>query len=198
MPILGVIDSSKLRFESKLAYDSIASSAPSGSSSLEFAAIPQNYTALEIVVFAKTSSTATTYESLNLRLNNATGATDYFTTQFTRVLGTNPSLSVNQQSSSILANESMNSSRTSTPNWTGTWAYQVWRITDYQKTDRWKSVNMFYGYTNSNRLISPIGQVGYLSGTYKSTSAISSIQMFADNAFGSGSNIALYGIKQGL
>lgn len=185
-------------FTSQLAYDSIASASLSGTTTVTFSSIPQTYASLEIVVYAKDSSTSGTYQPIQLTMNGATGATDYITTQFNRNSATSISASNNAEGSSIYANESLPSSRTSNPDWSSTYGYQVWRITDYQRTNGWKSVNMYYGYINSVVPASLTGMVGYLSGTYKSTSAVTSLTFTLSNNFASGSQIALYGIKQGV
>jgi hypothetical protein len=183
-------------FTAQLAYDSIASSTNPGSSSVTFSSIPQTYAHLEIIAYTKITSTSTTFEPLYLQFNGDTGATNYITTGFGANYGSTASLQVDQQDSKISGNNYTPTSRTAGPNWTGTYGYTVYRITDYQKTDRWKSVNAYNGYVSNQSGYN--GFVNYLSGTWKNTGGITSVTVFLDGTFASGTDIRLYGIKQGL
>lgn len=66
-------------------------------------------------------------------------------------------------------------------------------IFDYADTNKYKTTKTIGGYdTNST---TPYSLVGMFSGTWQSTSAITSISMVGNGQFTSGSKFALYGIR---
>lgn len=64
-------------------------------------------------------------------------------------------------------------------------------ILDYGSTSKYKTIRSFYGADQN----ASGGQVGLTSGLWISTAAVTSITVFTSPNFGTGTSIALYGIK---
>ena len=185
-PILGILASSTL--VSTNSYSSIQTidAAGGGSSSLTFTSIPGTYKHLQIRGIAR--DTGTTYGTglrLALRMNSdtATNYTDHF---------------IRGQGASAVASGAANQDRMYMSYYPGSASSNTQRygvtvidILDYADTNKYKTVRALSGDD-----LNGSGTAAFSSGLWRSTSAITSIELLPnDVAFAQYSSFALYGIK---
>lgn len=159
-----------------LTYDPIATTTASGSSSsITFSSISGTYTDLRIVVNCTNDSGAN--YGLFVKFNSDT-ASNY---SFTRLYGDGTSAISNRGSSVAYATMGWTSS--------GTLATFTADLNNYANTTTYKTL--------LNRNSSSVSRVGAVVSLWRSTSAITSIEIYNEsNAnFTSGSTFTLYGIK---
>jgi hypothetical protein len=175
------------------AYDSLATvTVPSGgSSTIDFVGIPDGYKHLQIRGISQISyGGGTQYGYLSLRLGN--GSID---------TGSN-------YSNHLLRGQGTDVASSGAANATYSWAGMTWLqtgsssyfgvgvidILDYANTNKYKTVRALGG-ADANASTPP-GVVAFLSGNWRSTSAVNQIRLLSiDGNFKEFSQFALYGIK---
>lgn len=185
MPILGIMASamSANLFQPAGAYDSLATvTVPSGGvASITFAGIPNTYKHLQIRMLARNTSTSNGY---NARFNSDSGS------NYARhyLIGTGSSAvaaAVTSTTSAVLNDAAISTSSTNV------FGASVCDILDYGSTTKNKTIRTLGGFDNNGN-----GSVGFLTGLYMSTSAISSILIFPDAGnFAEFSQFSLYGVR---
>ena len=171
-------------------FTSIATANPGGTNTFTFSSIPSEYSILQIRGVAR-STYASGYEYLYFRANADTSSL------YSRnsLIATSTSLGNNRNGSlSFLPLSNIPASSAIANNY----GIVILNLVDYAKTNKWKSISGWVGFDNNNSGSTDLdkGSVGLTGGTYRSTSAISSITIRTDNGnFDTYSQFALYGIK---
>jgi hypothetical protein len=182
MPILGVIDSQKSGKLSAASYDSIATFTGNGStSSASFTSIPGTYAHLEIRALIYGSMT-----SIQARFNS--DASGVYAGHGSYFYGSTPTIAYYYTGNNTIG-----------PSWnqayalsTSYGAYANFTIEDYANTSKWKTSKLTYGITTTS---SNSSENDFVMGTYRSTNAITRIDIIASSNFAADTTIALYGIK---
>lgn len=185
MPILGIMASamSANLWQPQGAYDALSTvTVPAGGvASVTFAGIPNTYKHLQLRMLARNTSTSNGY---NARFNSDSGS------NYARhyLIGTGSSAvaaAVTSTTSAILNDAAISTSGTNV------FGASVCDILDYGSTTKNKTIKTLGGFDNNGN-----GSVGFLSGLYMSTSAISSILIFPDAGnFAEYSQFTLFGVK---
>ena len=158
-------------------FESIASTVPTGSSTVTLSSIPSTYKHLQLRIFANDGGG----NHIIARFNSDTG------TNYTRHRlsgdGTSAAASglISQDFLSIADNNASSNSYLTAA---------VYDIHDYASTTKYKTARGFSGYDANGS-----GYVALYSGLWLSTSAITSISVSMNSTWSTGSVIALYGIK---
>lgn len=155
----------------------------SGTSLIEFNAIPQTYKHLQIRCIARGSS----IDAFRMQFNNDTSTNYSYHYLFGARGGSSGSSNGTTQSYGI-AMWSMGM-----PNATSTFAFGIYDILDYKNTDKYKTVRGFDGWDGNGT-----GGIETISSNWRSTSAITSINLFPSTGgvtFTQYSTFALYGIE---
>jgi hypothetical protein len=161
-------------------YESIATVVvgAGGSSSVSFSSIPSTFTHLQIRGWASSPSTPRIY----LRYNSDSGSN--YTYHFLDGNGSTAQASAgaNQVENWLFVNGFI---AANTP------APFIVDILDYKDTNKFKTIRAIHGNENNSS-----GYIGLASGLWRSTSAISSIELrTSSSTFSQYSHFALYGIK---
>lgn len=165
-------------------FDSIATANGTGSSNtLTFSSIPSTYKHLQLRGILLKTGVAN--DGATLRINGIS-TTSYDWQYFEGSGSATPSgaASSNATSISFLGGMAVGSS---------SWAYSVViiDILDYASTSKAKTIKVQYGQSNNSS-----GTVGYTSGLFRSTAAISSLTFtVASDNWTSDTTLALYGMK---
>jgi hypothetical protein len=192
MPILGIIASQNYNRVTN-SYESIqtVTVGSGGSSSITFSSIPSTYTHLQIRLITKSANTAINWDSFYMTFNSDTDAN--YSSHSLRGSGASVSASSQTSASNILVGYQNDNGYTS-----GIVSPFIIDILDYKNTNKFKTTRTFGGFDSNNvGNGGEVGQIALTSGNWRSTTAISSIQLFA----GGGRNtaqysvFALYGIK---
>jgi hypothetical protein len=160
------------------AFESIATSNPSGTNTVTFSSIPGTYKHLQIRVAVNATGGGT----LGLRFNGNTGsnyswhAIQAATTTADRTFVTSAT-SINVVSINEVSNQ---------------FGVGVIEVMDYATTTKNKAIRRISGQ-NSNGTNQGLISIG--SGMLMNTGAVTSLTLFATNNFNSGTTFALYGIK---
>ena len=177
MPNLGIIASSKSGNLASFDYESISTVnvGSGGSSSVTLSSIPSTFTHLQVRCSAKFDSVA----NARMRFNGDTGSNYSYHTLYGSSGG------VNVSSGSSLDGFYLGGS-----NNPGYSTSMIIDILDYANANKYKVNRTFYG-TEAN---TTTGDIGYRTGAWLSTSAITSITIYG-LTFQQNSSFALYGIK---
>ncbi len=184
-PILDSIGSVKAfgwgSLVSSTAFESIATTTvgAGGQSTITFSSIPATFTHLQIRVFAR--DTASANQSMSIRLNSDSGSNYSYHRLYGlgSSVGSDATANASQMLLGVYTNDSDNFSPT------------VADILDYANTNKYKTLRTLSGWDNNSS-----GRVFYMSGSWRSTSAITSITITPEtNSFTQYSQFALYGIK---
>ena len=185
MPILGVIASSKLTAAAVGDFESIAtvSVGGGGASNIEFTSIPATYSHLQIRAIAQTTSCG---QFTKMQFNNDTTVANY---RSHILYGDGSSVVSNTYTASIFDNIPVWANNTGDT--ANTFSPAIIDILDYANTNKYKTTRSLDGRENNT-----IGVLGYMSGLWMSTSAITSIKFsgYSGN-FPQYTHFALYGIK---
>jgi hypothetical protein len=184
MRILGVTASS---FELYGAFESIATTTLStNTATITFSSISATYQHLQIRILGRCTRGATS-GNIRMQINSDTG-TNY---SFHELYGTGSAVSATGSASATQTDIGRAPGTTITD--TNIFGVVITDIQDYASTTKNKTVRSFYGYDSN----STNGEVGFRSGVWLSTSAITSISLFPASSTNwvSGTTIALYGIK---
>lgn len=163
---------------------SIATVNPTGSTnSVDFTNIPQNYTHLQLRILVR-DARAVTINSLFMRFNSDTGSNYSYHTldgsgsSATSSAGTSQTFNVigNSAGASLSSN---------------IFSVHIVDILDYRDTNKFKTSRCLYGVDANGS-----GYVGLHSSNWRSTSAITSINIFSSNSpnLAQYSSFALYGV----
>jgi hypothetical protein len=165
-------------------FDSIQTVTASGSSTyVEFTSIPQTYKHLQIRYVGRSSS-SNAWDFVRMQIN---GATSGYSDHNLYSDGSSAGSQGGGGGTNIFMSFAATSSSSS-----GIMGATIADILDYTNTTKYKTVRAFSGADNNST-----GYAGLLSGSYQSTSAVSSIKLFLTYGpnWTSGSTFALYGIK---
>jgi hypothetical protein len=151
---------------------------------ITFSSIPSTYTHLQLRVMAKTTRSAGP-DLLGLYMNGSTSS-DYADNYFYGD-GTTPSVDGNRSYPQINVQR-----LASAHSGSNIFSCMVIDILDYANTNKFKTVRYLGGFDANGS-----GRVGLGTGLWRSTNAISSLNMFSlyTENFGQYSQFALYGIK---
>jgi hypothetical protein len=168
-----------------------------GSSTIDFTSIPSTYTSLQIRYLAQTARSDFNGDALGMQMNADTG-NNY----------TYHNVRVSESSSSVVSEGGGTTSQINfgygslvgSASSSIFFATGIIDIIDYKNTNKFKTIKNLYGYDlNSTTAIgSVIGVTGLGSGSWRSTSAITSIKLTSaatGQSFKQYSSFALYGIK---
>jgi hypothetical protein len=190
MPILGTIASSTRQGLSTTSYDSIASvvDTSGGSGVITFNSIPSTYQHLEIRLLGKSANT--TYDSIYVTARFNNDSSSVYNCQ--RIYGNPAALNVLAMYNGsytdqficgiLVASGGGTNSANNSP--------CIIRVMDYTNTSKFKTVNSYAGY---NRNSTSNATVDVSTGLWRSTSAISRIDLYGD--FKNYTVAGLYGIK---
>lgn len=189
MPILGIMAS---QISGHLTvpndYESIATvtAGAGGSAYFEFTSIPSTYKHLQVRGLMRSNVAASGGEYTNLTINGDTG--NNYSYQY---FGGNGTVAYSGGGGTLT---SMNASQNATCNGDGASVFgiNIWDFWDYSNTSKYKTAKMLCGYNDNI-----IGTAGQKSGSWRSTSAISSLKFVpgSGSAWVQYSTLALYGIK---
>jgi hypothetical protein len=164
-------------------FESIATTTATGSTAdVTFSSIPQTYTHLQLRMIIK-NHTANT-NNTRIQFNSDTA-------------GNYSRHSANGDGATAIAGNAINQSYIFTGNHPSTavasaFAVYIIDILDYKDTNKFKTTRSITGYDLNNS----DGNVGFYSGNWRSTSAISTIRIFPGaDSFGQYSSFQLYGVK---
>ena len=187
MPILGIMASS---FRSAAgpqgAYDALATvTLSTTATSITFVGIPTGYKHLQIRAVARTDYTGGAADGLKINFNSDTG-NNY---SWHQLQGSGASAFAQAASTTGTIYAAYLPSNTANSNVFGV---TVIDILDYQNTNKNKTVRNLIGYDNNGS-----GYIGFGSGLWQSTTAITSITIdqWDGSNFLANSSFALYGIK---
>jgi len=187
MPILGIIASQNYVRTPPSSYESIATVTvgSGGSATIDFTSIPATYTHLQIRGIARLSA-AYTAEEYGIRFNSDTGSNYSY-----HYLNGNGSSAISSAGASVnnIKTASILSGSSVTAN---TFGGIVIDILDYRNTNKYKVARVLGGTDYNGG-----GNVGFSSGTWLNTNAITSVQVISGTGtnFAQYSQFALYGIK---
>jgi len=162
-------------------YESIATVTVGGggSASISFTSIPATFTHLQIRAISR--NTTSNNQSSKLIFNSDSGSNYSYHRLYGTGSGTGADATANA-SGVLIAVETNTSS---------TFGASVIDVLDYQNTSKYKTTRSLTGWENNSD-----GRLFFLSGNWRSTSAITSITITPEsNSFAEYSHFALYGIK---
>jgi hypothetical protein len=162
-------------------YESIATSTPSGVSTITFSSIPATYSSLQIRAIAK-RDTAGASGSTNLRFNGDTAAN--YVRHYLRGDGATVSIGNSLSQTSIECFEHTGNSGV-----TNMMGVLILDIQDYASTTKYKVIRSASGNDQNGA-----GNIYLTSGLWLSTSAVTSITLFSSANYLQ-TTFALYGIK---
>ena len=158
----------------------------SNTSSMTFSSIPSTYSSLQLRVRARSSRGAATADSW-FTINSDTAAN--YVAHTLQGNGTAAAAGSGTSQNNIYMNIYGSSlpADTATSGINGT---IIVDIIDYASTSKYKTTRTFGGFDSNGS-----GTIYLSSGLWMSTSAISSLQIYATTGFVAGSTVALYGVK---
>jgi len=187
-PILGIMASSISGNLVTGSYESIATVTvgAGGSSAITFSSIPSTYQHLQIRGLLRSNISATGGEYMACTINGDSGSNYSY-----HYWGGNGTVAYSGGGGSLT---NLNASQVATCNSDGASVFgiNIWDFVDYSNTSKYKTVKMIAGYNDNI-----IGTAGFKTGTWRSTSAISSLNIVpgSGTAWVQYSTLALYGIK---
>jgi len=178
MPILGVIDSSKLKITGM--FDSIATAQPTSGTSVTFNSIPQTYKHLIIRAYIN----ATTGGSSRLRFNGDSSTANYSGQWGPYMVGSGPYA----DGFATGVYDGIPNQGISSTTYGGVF---IAEIQDYALTTKKKTVQSYY--SSPNTFASGNFNLGQVTGVWNNTGAITSLTI-TNGTFSAPTIIALYGI----
>jgi hypothetical protein len=157
-----------------------------GSSTVTFSSIPSTYTHLQVRCLVKTNRTSSNLSGAPF-IFNSDSATNYSCHEFN---GNGSTLSASNTSNGSSIDVGRVSGNSSSANVFGV---EVIDILDYKNTNKYKTIRVLNGFDNNGS-----GVVAFASGSWRSTSAITSITFqtpYESSLYLQYSEFALYGIK---
>jgi hypothetical protein len=178
--ILGILDSGGAAAGAGGSYESIATVTvgSGGSATVSFTSIPATYTHLQIRGIARTATNV----SLGLQFNSDTGSN--YSRHF-----------LNSNGSSVAAGGAANTTNSyagTTATATSAFGANIIDVLDYANTNKYKTTRTLSGGDNNGS-----GFVQFMSGSWRNTNAVTSIDIFQvdGDTITQYSQFALYGIK---
>jgi hypothetical protein len=176
-------------YTTTLAYDSIASAAPSGTGVVTFSSIPSTYSSLKIIVTSQSNYTAYNTNCLIT-----------FNGDSTPLYGDKAIFTANEESPYFYSNNGRNYMDLCNGVQNGTYMTSGWAvgeidIPNYAATDVYKSAQAIWA---TNAMSYPAAYMSNASGYWKSTDAINSITLTTSSGGGNyvtGSRFSLFGVK---
>jgi hypothetical protein len=153
-----------------------------GSSTVTFSSISSTFQHLQIRAIVRDSGTGTAYDSM--RLNSDTGSN--YSYHYLQGNGSSVAAGAGATQTSIATLEYPGTSYTST-----IFGGKIIDILDYANTNNYKTARFFSSWDANGAG----GGVWFGSGSWQSTSAVSTITLTAGNTYAQGTTFALYGIK---
>jgi hypothetical protein len=179
-PILGIWASAEQKSFIG-SFDSIASATPSGVNTVTFSSIPGTYSHLQLRILARTATSASDF--ISVRFNGDSASNYGF--HYLRGDGSSASAGATTPDSVIAWNIADGGDTANSFN------ASIFDVLDYANTNKYKTARLLDGHDFNGS-----GQVELRSGAWRSTSAITSIEVFTFGPnFATGTSIALYGIK---
>jgi hypothetical protein len=155
-----------------------------GASSISFTSIPATYTHLQVRVLAQNIYTSIDIDDIRIRFNSDTAAN--YSYHLVRGNGATAISAAGSSTTSMIAPYSTAVNTTSS-----IFGVSVVDILDYANTNKYKTIRALGGSDQNGA-----GAVGLYSGSWRSTSAVTDINMFNLNGnWKQYSSFALYGIK---
>ena len=186
-PILGILASQISGHLSTNSYESIATVTvgSGGASGISFTSIPSTYKHLQIRWIARSTAGASTDYFFPMYLNNDPASN--YSSHYINANGSAVAASGNaNQNGFNFYGDWPAASATS-----GIFGAAVMDITDYRDTNKYKTIRTFAGFDANGS-----GQVFFNSASWRSTNAVTSIQLYFNSAnFAQYSSFALYGVK---
>lgn len=177
-------------FAPVLAFDSIATfTLGSPTANITFSSIPSTYTHLQIRCLTRTAGTPSDRDSFYMQINSDTGSN--YAWHYLSGDGTSITAGGTTSTTQLVVGEQSANGYTS-----GMFSPFIIDILDYTNTNKFKTVRTYGGF-DSNGTGNEKGVSSIRSGLWRSTSAISSITLFAGGGRNTVANaqFALYGIK---
>jgi hypothetical protein len=179
-PILGIIASSRAAASNSYESISTVTVGAGGSSSVTFSSIPSTYQHLQVrATYQDTSASGVQNQFFRF---NGDSATNY-DWHYIFGDGSSPTVNASLSASSIFAGQVI------TPN-NSNFATSIIDILDYKDTNKYKTTRGLYGNDQNGS-----GRILFVSGLWRSASAINSIVFTTGANFAQYSSFALYGIK---
>jgi hypothetical protein len=185
-PILGIWASQNYpRITSS--YESIATTVlGSATSTIDFTSIPQTYKHLQIRFMARDSRTGTPLEGYLIRFNSDTAATyqDHMVFGDGSSAATSSNLGAGATAMAPYAIASAGATAS-------VFGVSIVDVLDYTNTNKYKTIRGLSGTDNNGA-----GAVGFTSGAWRNTAAVTAISIVANvGSFQTYTHAALYGIK---
>ena len=177
-PILGILASGASAAAAVGDYESIASTTvgAGGASTITFSSIPATYTHLQIRAIGIGTGFAFSYLHFN---------TDYASNySYHQLSGDGATASAAGGANTSLIYTLQGASSSTFP------AAGVIDILDYANTNKYKTIRLLSGYDKNGT-----GEMYFRSGAWRSTSAVTTIEISSSTSFAQYSSFALYGIK---
>jgi len=176
---------------SSTAFESIATTTvgSGGSSSITFSSIPSTYTHLQIKYIARDDRSGSSGDYLKITFNSDTSAN--YSTHMLYATGA----AVGATADTSVSNMAIGRVPTAGHN-ASIFGVGVLDLLDYANTNKYKTVRLLSGYDTNNTGSEP-GYLPFNSGSWRSTSAVSTITIAPNvgSNFVQYSHFALYGIK---
>lgn len=180
MPIFGITASSNMSTKLTDFYQIATTTLGSAQSSVEFTGIPSTYTHLQIRTITK-DSRGTAPNNVYMQFNADT-STNY---SYHGLIGDGSAASADAGATQSFVIVGVDSTATST------FGAFICDILDYANTNKFKTTRSILGFDANGS-----GSVRMWSGNWRSTSAVTSIKLYADSGnLSQYSSFALYGIK---
>jgi hypothetical protein len=186
MPILGITASQVPGRLENNSFESIAtiSVGAGGSSGVTFSSIPSTYKHLQVRSMSRTTRNDASVDGIYMRLNGDTAGN--YSTHF--IFGDGASASVNGYANySIMLGTFLGADAQTAAN---VFTASIYDILDYASTSKYKTTRTTAGYDSNSQ-----GGVALSSGSWRSTSAVTSVTLLAEGSFVQYSSFGLYGIK---
>jgi hypothetical protein len=171
------------------AYDSLGTvTLASAAASITFTGIPVGYNHLQIRGIARTTN-ATAADQAQIQMNSDASTASY---TFHSLIGNGTSASAEGYGTGVIAGVTPVLRIPGGNATSGLFGVTVIDILDYANTNKYKTVRTLNGYDSNGT-----GQVNLASGTWVSTSVITSLSVLVQGGgnFASGSSLAIYGVK---
>ncbi len=180
MPIFGITASSNMSTKLGNFFQIATTTLGSAQSSVEFTSIPADYTHLQIRAITK-DSRGTAPNNVYMQFNADT-STNY---SYHGIIGNGTAASADAGATQSFVIVGIDSTATST------FGAFICDILDYTNTNKFKTTRSILGYDANGS-----GTVRMWSGNWRSTSAITSIKLYADSGnLSQYSSFQLYGVK---
>lgn len=193
----GIATGGVLKYDSMLAgnppyspgaFVSLATATPTSGSTITFSGIPQTYKHLQLRMLARESGSGNSYNYLLMRFNGDSGTNYSWTAAYSDGVNGTDVISVGSGSTTYVFPGMYGDD---TP--TNAYAISICDILDYTNTNKNKTIHSLSGFSQ-NANTNAYNAVALLGGSWRNTSAITSITITQGTNVAAGSVYALYGI----